>query len=676
MRVPLRWLALALSGLPLACFAAPPEDPFIEDLPVVISASRMPQSLDRAPGSVTVIDGDLIRASGYRDLARIFRLVPGMQTGQERGNNYWVSYHGLGNNFPSELQVLVDGRSIYSLASFGGVDWTNLPVTPDEIERIEVVRGPNAATYGANAFMGVINIITRHTAQSPDGRLTGRVGNAQIRDSDGITHFEAGPTRTQLALSTRHDSGFDNLRDERRSELLTLRSDWQVSNRNEVMLRASASNLRRGEGYDSTLYDSNGSRKSWGTAQSLHLKWVGTPREDEELLAQYFHNESHYTDGWTAHIPAGYPYGPTQIDVNRNRRSSRDQFEFQHRSSGKTRQMVWGVEARRDRTSSPYMYANGEPKPVDLYRLFGSLDEDLARHWQLNIGAAIERYRSEPTHFAPRSFLNWQAAEGHTLRVGAARAYQQRPTFEKEGDIRVIDPVSGALLVRAYMPNPDLRQERIDSAEIGYLGRFRTLSTTLDVRLFNERIKDYIARVSVNSPAPYTAALESWIGSLQYQNMSRTITLRGVEYQLKSRPWRNGEIILSHAMIDRHSGDAGIDDRVAPYVASLSWFQKLDAHWSGMISVLRMGPISGGDGIAPLTNYVAKPYTSFDARIAWQTMLRQHRKLEIALNAINLGEKHQEIPDRGVQSYHATLGDKTPANITSRMIYLSASLDM
>ncbi|MDB5888666.1 MAG: TonB-dependent receptor, partial [Rhodocyclales bacterium] len=99
---------------------AAPENTYLSDLPVVLSASRMPQPLNEAPGAVTVIDGDFIRATGYRDLARIFRLVPGMQVGQERGNNYWVTDHGLGGTFPSELQVLIDGRSIYSPSSFGG----------------------------------------------------------------------------------------------------------------------------------------------------------------------------------------------------------------------------------------------------------------------------------------------------------------------------------------------------------------------------------------------------------------------------------------------------------------------------------------------------------------------------------------------------------------------------
>ncbi|HJV28566.1 MAG TPA: Plug domain-containing protein, partial [Aromatoleum sp.] len=121
------------------------DDPYFEELPQVLSASRMPQALNEAPGAVTVIDRELIAATGYRDLARLLRLVPGMQVGQERGHAQWVTYHGLSNDFPTEMQVLIDGRSVITPSAFGGVDWSALPLTLDEIDRIEVVRGTNAS---------------------------------------------------------------------------------------------------------------------------------------------------------------------------------------------------------------------------------------------------------------------------------------------------------------------------------------------------------------------------------------------------------------------------------------------------------------------------------------------------------------------------------------------------
>ncbi|MEC5385547.1 TonB-dependent receptor plug domain-containing protein [Uliginosibacterium sp. H3] len=669
-RLPPR-LAL-LGGLLLAASQAmaSAESTYLADMPVVLSASRMPQPLNEAPGAVTVISGDFIRSTGYRDLARVFRLVPGMQIGQERGNNHWVTYHGLGSTFPSELQVLVDGRSIYSPSSFGGVDWSALPVSIDEIDRVEVVRGPNAVSYGANAFMGVINIITRHSLQEPINlaRLTG--GNADIHDLDLMTHAAAGALSTRINVSSHNDDGFANLNDARRVDLLSTRTDWRLGNADELTLRLSLSSGSKGEGYPKSLFASNAERKSTSDAQALHLTWTHAPSAGEETLLHYYHNRENVTDGWTAIIPSPFPYGPTTSDLERNRRATRDHLEFQRRSSNEQRQTVWGAEVRRDSVEAPYVFSGGKLPPADMYRAFANLDEHLSRNWQLNLGASLEHFSDQPTHFAPRLFINTQLDAQQTLRAGVSRAWQQRPTFEENVDVRVIDPKTGALLVHAYQPNPDLRQSRIDSAELGYLGRFKTLDSSLDVRLFNERVKDYVVRVAQTS----NAALTPWIGSSQYVNLSYPITLRGIEYQFKFKPVDSSQILFSHTLIDRHSGNENIDARIAPYTASLSWQQQWGHGWSSTLTGIRMGSLSGGDGFVPVSSYTAKPYTSFDARVAWLTTLGAGKKLELALNAINLGERHQEIPDRAEQRYLSALGNDTPANYVSRMIYLTASL--
>ena len=137
------------------------EDAFFSDLPVVASVSRLPQRLADAPTSVTVIDREMIKASGARELSDVFRLVPGFQTHPNNTDSARVTYHGLTDEeFSPRVQVLVDGRSLYSPLFRNGVNWALIPVALDDIERIEVVRGTNAVSYGSNAFLGVINIIT------------------------------------------------------------------------------------------------------------------------------------------------------------------------------------------------------------------------------------------------------------------------------------------------------------------------------------------------------------------------------------------------------------------------------------------------------------------------------------------------------------------------------------
>ncbi len=650
---------------------AEPENSYLSDLPVVLSASRMPQPLNEAPGAITVIDGDFIRATGYRDLARIFRLVPGMQVGQERGNNYWVTYHGLGGTFPSELQVLIDGRSIYSPGAFDGVDWGALPLNVDEIDRIEIVRGPNAATYGANAFMGAINIITRHTLQEPINLVRTSVGSPGIRDVDAMTHASFGPVSARISATTRNDDGFDNLNDARRVETLATRMDWRLSNADELTMHLSQSASRKGEGYSASLFDNNPERKSTSSTEAAQLSWTHAASANEETLVHYYHNREHLTDGWTAYLPPGYPFGPSEPSLDRNRRSVRNDIEAQHRIASERRQLVWGAEVRRDDLDAPFLYSAGNPPAEVLVRTFINLDEHLSRNWQLNLGTSVERYRGEPTHIAPRAFINTQINTNHSLHAGFSRAWQQLLTFQKYGDVRAYDPATGTLLVYPNQPNHDLKQARIDSMEAGYLGRFKPMQSSIDVRLFNERITNY----TVITQVPSTAVLTPYIGSFQYVNLPHPVVLRGIEYQIKAKPMAGTEILFSHTLIDRHAQDPGVEDRIAPYTASLTWLQQWNSAWSSTLSIVRMGSLSGSDGFVPTAQYTAKPYTTMDMRLAWHTQLGREKKLEISLNAINLGERHQEMPDRSEQTYLAALGDNTPANYASRMVYVSASLE-
>jgi iron complex outermembrane receptor protein len=155
------WIvAFAAAGANCAAWAAD-EDAYFSEFPLVASVSRLPQRLADAPTAVTVVDRDMIKASGARDLNDIFRLVPGFQTYPNNTEAARVTYHGLGDgDYAPRVQVLIDGRSMYSPLFGGGVNWATLPVAIENIERIEVVRGTNAVSYGSNAFLGVINIIT------------------------------------------------------------------------------------------------------------------------------------------------------------------------------------------------------------------------------------------------------------------------------------------------------------------------------------------------------------------------------------------------------------------------------------------------------------------------------------------------------------------------------------
>ncbi|MFZ1243890.1 MAG: TonB-dependent receptor plug domain-containing protein, partial [Azonexus sp.] len=175
-------VALAGACSSSATFAAD-EDAYFSELPIVASVSRLPQRLADAPVAVTVVDREMIKASGARDINDIFRLVPGFQTYPNNTEAARATYHGLGDgDYSSRVQVLIDGRSMLSPLFGSGVNWATLPVALEDIERIEVVRGTNAVSYGSNAFLGVINIITVDPALVRGTSVSTSYGNQNVRD--------------------------------------------------------------------------------------------------------------------------------------------------------------------------------------------------------------------------------------------------------------------------------------------------------------------------------------------------------------------------------------------------------------------------------------------------------------------------------------------------------------
>ncbi len=143
----------------------------------VTSVSKNEQTLSRTAAAVFVITQDDIRRSGANDIPDLLRMVPGMDVAQIDASTWAISARGLNGRFSDELLVLVDGRTVYT-PTFGGVFWDVLDVPLQDIDRIEVIRGPGGSVWGANAVNGVINIITKKSGDTPGVMLEAGGGNA------------------------------------------------------------------------------------------------------------------------------------------------------------------------------------------------------------------------------------------------------------------------------------------------------------------------------------------------------------------------------------------------------------------------------------------------------------------------------------------------------------------
>ena len=153
----------------------------------VLSVSKTPETLNTAPAAIYVITHDDILRSGAVTVPEMLRLAPNLQVYQESASQYVVTARGFNGssadqNFSNKLLVLIDGRTVYS-PLYSGVYWDMQQVAPDDIDRIEVISGPGATLWGSNAVNGVINIVTRSSAQTEGGSLDVYGGNL----SDGVS---------------------------------------------------------------------------------------------------------------------------------------------------------------------------------------------------------------------------------------------------------------------------------------------------------------------------------------------------------------------------------------------------------------------------------------------------------------------------------------------------------
>ncbi|MBI2753087.1 MAG: TonB-dependent receptor [Betaproteobacteria bacterium] len=628
-----------------------PETAFLEELPVVLSASRLPQSLADTPGAVTVIDRDLIRATGYRDISRLLRLVPGFTVAQSRGHAVHPSYHGLAAEFPNRMQVLIDGRSVYSPYFLGGTNWASLPITIDEIDRIEVLRGSNSATYGSNAFLGVVNIITRHSAQDRGSELTAARGNAQISDL-GFRHGgQVGDLSFRVNAEYRYDQGFENLNDNWKGETLTFRGDYRLQANEELTLLAGVHHSGRGYGFPGNPVNSNGEREVAEETGFANVRWRRTLGMGSEISAGYYRNVERGREQWNVFLPPFFPIVPVDFD----RYSIRDNADFQHNVSISPRlRIVWGAEARTDRLESARLFFVKQEESQSLLRLYGNGEWHALEPLVVNAGAMLERYSSKQAKLAPRVFANWHVAENHTLRAGWSRAFRAPSLFEERGDQRFFS-IGGILLQQRFTPAGSLRPERIDAAELGYLGRIPQWNGIVDVRLYRERIVDFIDDHGVASALVPPPLLPP---TFKFVNEPGTAWSRGLESHVRLRPRSDTDLLLGYALMRIEGLSKDLDRTVPRHSGAFTWIQRYPGGFGSTLTLYRVGAYKWGGGAAPVPGY-----TSYDLRASYKTNLAG-RPAEVALVLLNYGPPHDE----------ATFGDAVRPTILSRQAFFTVRL--
>ncbi len=662
----------ALSGV-VACtgpaHAAFTEAEFLDDLPVVLSVSRLSQPVNEAPAAVTVIDRDTIRASGFRDIPDLLRLVPGFSVAYTRDNTWALGYHGMGDAYSRRMQVLVDGRSIYS-PHFGEVFWTDLPLSLDDIEQIEVVRGPNAAVHGANAFAAVINILTKTAAQAQGTRVSLQAGEQSARDLTVQHGGGDAALRYRLTASARQHDRFERTVDFKtahdngqyfeagKTYFVNGRADWQLTPDSDLMAQfgLSQGDWRAGRAVVSTLNQDAliEPREQDSSTLFFHAAYNKVESEQREWKIQAYFARNRLDADSRADLTGINPaYGVSLLDQYLLQTRSNIELQVNEQWTP-TLRGVWGGELRQETVSSPHYYNTGKTWRGELARVFGNLEWQAHERVLLHAGAMLEHHYFTDFDVSPRLAASFTLAPGHVVRAGVSRALRS-PTFFEEHGNQVFYQESGALLDIFTVPSDGLEPERMLSRELAYLGVWGEARLEFDVRLFDDRIDNFIGYERFNFD-PTDGVLR--VIERKYNNIGKA-TSRGGEIQLRWRPTEALDVSAQYARVflDTRTSETVFNDDIPQSAprnsAGLLARYRLGHGWETSLFVQRSGAmkwLTPGDD--------TEAFTRVDFRVArrWKW---QGYDLDAALVGQNLGDDYQEFRD---------------TNTFSRRVYGSLSL--
>ena len=490
------------------------EEELLGSIPTSLTATRISQSVKDSPVSITVITREMIEAYGGAELPDVLRLVPGFQVAHVRGYRSSTSYHGLGSEFSSRMQVLVDGRSVYT-PILGHVEWSEIPLEAEDIERIEVVRGPNAASYGANSYTAVINIITRHASDTLGGYA--RLTQGAIDTKKYLLRFgeHIGRLDYRATASYRSDDGFDSTEfpDDKEISSFNFRADYQADLDNQFEFQFGYRDSTRQDGDIEPFSDQqvDPKRDVKGRTHFQLLRWRHEVNAKENFSLQFYHNyqridDDFQTDFLDSILGAGSSaligVADQRVNLSNTRLTNRYDLEFQHNIEMNDHwKFVWGASARYDESGAARLFdrdSNRDFETNTTYRLFGHTEWKPDTKWTINAGALIENNDVSGTNTSPRLAINHHFTPNHTVRVSASRAYRTPTVFEANADLvsEVFDSNGNAIeLDQLILTNKNLEPEEITSYELAYVGSFPKYGLNVDAKFFYDKLKNIISDV-------------------------------------------------------------------------------------------------------------------------------------------------------------------------------------
>ena len=599
-------LAVALTWTPGECSS---EDVVDQDwselsleelagLPVML-VSRKEETVWQAPAAVHVIARDDLLRSGVTSIPEGLRMIPGVQVSRIDANTWAISARGFVDRFANKLLVLIDGRSVYT-PLFSGVMWDAQDVALDDVERIEVIRGPGATLWGANAVNGVINVITRDAANTQgtsarvgfgdeergfvNMRYGGKLGAAGHYRIYG-KFFERNSSMDRLGNSAGDGwsgvrSGFRVDAQRSASDRVSLQSDFLRNEIDQTRPLSPSGELARSTATDEGL-----------TTFNMLGRWRRTPAGSAASELQVYFD----------HID--------RRDLLLEERRSTVDVDFQHRKLVDTRnELVWGAGYRRswdDLSGFSSLAFTPPSRTMQLFSVF--FQDDIAlidEQLRFVVGAKLERHEFTSFEFQPNVRAWWNPGAGrHVVWAAASRAKRTPSRMDHDGH----RAVRGRRRERSEEPptppsRPRMEAENLNAFEAGYRWRPAPrlfFETTAFHHSYERLIGSELNPDSGFSPAVSDTILQAFL--------AQDLSTMGAEFHAIWRMSERATLSGGYSYLDYDILFPA--DRTAAHLAfarlALDPIRRVDAD-----AMLRhVGRLSPG---------TTDRYTELDVRVAWE----------------------------------------------------------
>ncbi len=409
---------------------------------VVTSPSKKPQKLHQTASAIYVLTQEDIRRSGAVNIMETLRMVPGVLVSKINQNSYTISMRGFNRRLGSDkLLVLMDGRTIYS-PSAAGVFWVSQDTVLEDIDRIEVIRGPGAALWGSNAVAGVINIITKKSGETQGAMASGGFGTeeegfATVRYGGQVN--ESFNYRAYGKFRNR-DDGLNpdetKASDDKKSRQFGFRSDWQINGKNDLTTQGDYYKVKAETDVPSRFESFTiGSTPFQGitdyTGANFLSRWTRNLEKDSAIKLQGY-----------------YDYFRRNSDIAIDDTVQQFDLEFQHDFKyGDRHDLSWGLNYR-------YAFFDFEDTPIfqldnEDTNLFGFFVHDEIKivpdKWSLILGTKLEHNDFTGLEVQPNIRMLWTPKENHTVWAAFSRAVRIPSITEDRRIInRALIPLQGS----------------------------------------------------------------------------------------------------------------------------------------------------------------------------------------------------------------------------------------